>query len=593
MGLLLTTLSMGASASTLFVGSGVGCQYANVQEAVNAAAALPGADSIAIASNLNYTAQQIYIEDTEELSLVGGFDTCVGVPGDEKTLLSGAGGAAAPVIAHRGTAKLKLYNLSLRNGDAVGSGGGLDSRGGGDLHLQDVEFSDNHGTLGGGLYGVGDPGPLGLKVVTLAASVEFSDNTADEGGGLYLVDGRVEPEGEPELLVLRNEASVGDGGGWYLRNASLAVASDGRGFNCSLAFASNRAARYGGGVFLHGRGGSARFTPVAKQDCVAIVSDNMAGVSGGGIHALSQGDAVFATEAGAVLLDVQLASNRAPDGAAAIVRTLAGTGPLTVGFLSLGPDLGSRPTPSRCLDPPVSVCPTMQYNRTETVGGIVSTGATLAAVADAGAPISIEIANAALIGNEGGDVLRIEGADAELNVQDSLIAGSGPIQRVISADGDAMVRLARSTVAYEGFTSGPGAAVILGDRRFTFEGSIASFPSRDFLRMRRLDNVAVVRDILVLDQTLIFNSDFPPAGSTAVHRTNDFGFVAPADGDYRLRGGSPAIDRYFPMLPFDGEPDLDLQRRGYDDQAVPNAAGAVYDLGAYEHGEGLFQNGFE
>jgi hypothetical protein len=165
---------------------------------------------------------------------------------------------------------------------------------------------------------------------------------------------------------------------------------------------------------------------------------------------------------------------------------------------------------------------------------------------------------------------------------------------VLSADGDASIQVARSTISFPGFSGALWTPAMLGDRRFTLEGSIVDSPGRDFLRMRQATNEAVVRDVLVRDEILFFSSGYAPASVTRAHATSNFGFADAENNNYRLQRGSPAIDRYRPVnLDDDNLPDLDLLPRGQDDSAVPNAPGEDYDLGAYEQSDGVFGNGFE
>ena len=311
----------------IFVGNGAGCDFDTVQEAVDAAAAAPGEDVIAIANNRSYTAQQIHIDDAADLALYGGFASCPSAPSNARTTLDGTGGAAAPVITHEGAGLLELRNLTITGGDAVSAGGGLQSVGGGDLRLRNVEFVANSGGSGGGVNAVGDENDG--KHIRLIEHVTFRDNAALDAGALFLLNGTIRPEGEPTVIVADNRATSGDGGGWYLRNADLDEGADGDTFGCTFVFSLNRAANRGGGLFLHARGGESHFIPKMKQDCAAAFVGNEAGVSGGAIEVFAQDDPLNAnpTQAGALLLDTQLNENRAPDGAGAMVRTVAGSAP--------------------------------------------------------------------------------------------------------------------------------------------------------------------------------------------------------------------------------------------------------------------------
>jgi hypothetical protein len=583
--------------AVMTVGKSIGCGFTDVQQAVDAAKLQAGADVIVIESEHAYLAQQIRIDDVAPLSLVGGYRSCTDVSGGPNTVLSGAGGAAAPVITHLGPAPLELHGLTLTAGDTDDAGGGLDSRGDGDLLLHDVEFRANQAVFGGGVYAFGGSGEAGVKRIVLSGTIAFVENIAEIGGGLFLVNGRIDLEGTPLLRVSRNRAILGDGGGWHLLNSSMESADPGAMLGCPSGFAQNQAAGRGGAVFLSAHGGVARLRTRVAAGCMVDFVSNVAGVSGGAIHIGADADPVSPVppEAGVTLFDARLLRNRAPDGAAALVRTgpPAGMIPAPLAYLVLAP--GDRPTGTRsgCDFPPVSACASMNENRSEQLDGTPTGGATLAGLAAPGAPVYLDLDESSFLGNRGGDVIRVSGAQADLQVRDSLFA-RGSLQRVLSADDDAFVQIERSTFSGSGFTSTPGAAILLGDRRLRLYGSIVDFQGRDFLRMRRAANEADVRDVLVRQQALPFNADHPPAAVQGLLRTLEFGFADLESGDYRLLRGSPAIDRYRPAhLDEERVADLDARLRGYDDAGAPNAPGAVYDLGAYEQADGVFRDGLE
>lgn len=572
----------------IFVGSGVGCDYLTVQAAVNAAAARAGEDTIALANNRSYTAQEIQIADTEALTLVGGFDACLGTQ-TGSTELSGSGGNPAPVIRHTGAAMLTLQNLRITGGDAVNAGGGLDSQGTGALRLQDVSFNANRGVGGGGVSAVG-PSPLQSKAVLLVGIVSFNGNVADAGGGMFLMNATLFPLFEPTLIVADNVAEAGDGGGWYLLNANVRGNIPGEGFGCTMTFARNRASDRGGGLFVHARGAEARVELRPSRDCGGAFVANEAGISGGGIqvHADASADAPLGTSSRVVLrlLGQQLNDNSAPDGAALMSRATRIGSRQANAFVGFFPAAGGDGVPWRCNDPPLSVCSAMYRN-------VAPAGAVVALVADGDAPATngMTIGNAALADNVAVNLVRVSGAETSFVLADSLVTRGGG-DRVLAAQDDARVTILRSTLAHVGVEA---SSVLLGDRRFLIEGSIAIIPGREILRMRQASNVAEIRDLLRDASAVVAPGDHPPASTSGVLAVSDPGFVDRPQGDYRLRPDSPAIDRH-EVLDVDqlGALDLDLRTRGLDDPAAANPPGRTWDLGAYEFAVAeLFEDGFE
>jgi len=573
----------------LYVGAGPACDFADVQAAVDAAAIINGPDVIAIANDQSYSAQQIVIEDVHGLTLWGGWSGCRDSPTSAYTSLSGAGGLAAPVIQHRGAGDILLRNLGMRDGSSLSGGGGLYAIGAGNVTLANVLFVANRGASGGGMSAVGHPSSV--KQIRLMGDVEFRGNSADAGGGLYVRHAEIRPIDQPRLLVMENVATEGNGGGWALDNASLLEGVDGGGFGCTMVFSGNRASFAGGGIYLMAAGGQAHFLPRVPRDCALIIQDNDAGTRGGGIEVRSVGVVGAPSLAGASLFATQLNANRAPDGAAAMVHAAATISQSATAFLALVPEIRDGLGASRCVDP----CPAMSFNRTETLAGLATNGAILRALTSGlDTNVFVNLGHATVHQNQGSDIFHLSGAGVDLEVLDSLIANSRPLHRVLNAENDAVASLSRSTLVVPNFASAPDEAVLLGDHSLLLEGSILEFHGRDYLRMRRAQNIAVARDLLILDQSLPLAAYHPPATATNILTAPSFGFINAHAGNFRLRHGSPAIDRYRPPnLDNDDLPDMDFNARGYDDPTISNAQGKVYDLGAYERRDAIFIDSFE
>src|SRR5689334_21456746 len=104
------------------VGTGTGCGYATIQQAVDAERTYAGSNDIIYVSrtpdpNSDYTAQAIYIHD-QSLTIIGGVDNCNDYTPSGTTSISGYGGAAASVITIRGNnTNVHLSYLTVTQGD--------------------------------------------------------------------------------------------------------------------------------------------------------------------------------------------------------------------------------------------------------------------------------------------------------------------------------------------------------------------------------------------------------------------------------------------------------------------------------------------
>jgi hypothetical protein len=103
------------------VGTGLGCGYTTIQDAVDAAAAYEGEKYVTIATNQSYTAQSITISD-QNLHLLGGIGDCNSFSPSGTTTISGAG---ASVLTILGTSNVTLSSLEITGGSTAGSGGGI------------------------------------------------------------------------------------------------------------------------------------------------------------------------------------------------------------------------------------------------------------------------------------------------------------------------------------------------------------------------------------------------------------------------------------------------------------------------------------
>jgi hypothetical protein len=431
--------------------------------------------------------------------------------------------------------------------------------------------------------------------VYLVGDVDFIGNSADAGGGMFLMNGTVFPLFEPRLRVIDNVATAGDGGGWYLLNATVRPNIPGEGFGCPLTFALNRASDRGGGLFVHARGGQSNVELRPARDCAGGFLANTAGSEGGAVHGFADAS-LDAPLASTSRIDIrlqaqQLVQNVAPDGAALMLRSTRTGSRQASAFLQFAPGRYAGDIDSLCNSSAFGVCPTIEQNRAESAPGVRGRAAiTVIDDGDGGSPTTLQIANAALAGNFASQQVRVSGPEAQFGLFDSLLTGAGG-DRVLDADAGARALIVRSTLVHAGVEAD---SVLLGDREFLLEGSIAIVPGREILRLRDPDNVAEVRDLMTDHLAVLAPGNHLPAVVGGTFAVANPGFVDPGAGNFRLRADSAAIDRH-EILDVDqlGARDLDLRPRGLDDAAVANAPGRVWDLGAYERSDRVFVDGFE
>ena len=204
-----------AAADIFTVGVGTGCTHATIQQAIDAAQANPGADTIRVTRSLGYTQQALTVNTAQDLSIVGGFATCSQAASDgTRTTVSGAGGALVPVFTITGQtgSVIRIRLLTITGGDTAGEGhgGGIHYLGNGRLELIETDVSGNTAGYGGGIYadGQGDQAEL-----LLSNDVVIAGNTARySGGGIYLNDMNMRMEAPGSILFNNTAQGLSDRG---------------------------------------------------------------------------------------------------------------------------------------------------------------------------------------------------------------------------------------------------------------------------------------------------------------------------------------------------------------------------------------------
>ena len=553
----LTALANPAAATAVFaVGTGLGCGYPTIQDAVDAAQAYPGdEDYIYISRSLDYTAQAITIGN-QTVHLVGGFDNCQDNVPSGNTTISGAGGSQTRVMTIQSNGLVTLRNLTITGGDMAsdGYGGGIYYRGNGVLEVTESVIDDNIAGYGGGIYAEGTGTAAELII---GNDVFITGNTARySGGGIYM-DGLEMTMEAPGSILAFNKAlgnpAYGYGGGLRVYGGAFdAYAHVGTGGLGTLGAIYSNEAQFGGGVALHADDHSAYlYLETNNPSQPAAIRSNFAFQGGGGLYTdLTHGVDFLNGYAAAVLTNANIEDNSAPVGAAA--------------YLSSDSDNGTWLGVQRGVP---ACAPSVRCNR---IGGNISmdgngqpTGGAIVVVADSG---QLSIDRGLLQDNVGGPVIR---ADLALDVKlfDTLISGNTTQSSVLQTLGDIYYLFALRNVTIAGNAVGGPQVLALSDH-ITLQRSIVFQPGKDVLTG---GGTHTIEDVLANEISSI-------AGGTRI-LAGDPRFIDPARADYHLRAASPAVDFAAPIVGDDR--DLDGLPRDQDLPINPNLYG-VRDLGAYE-----------
>ncbi len=566
---LLPAFAGSAEAAILTVGApSSGCNHTNIQAAVNAAQAAPGADTIRIARSAVWTAQQININTDTDIELIGGYETCgSATPSGPKTELSGANGDARPVITIRGNGIFRLRNLSIVGGDQAGddNGGGIFYEGGGILDIADTNISENSAQDGGGIFAVGTTIQAEL-ILRDNVTVGFN-NARRDGGGIasYNIETTIGGSG---TSLLFNEAQRNGGGLAVISEEfkSFAYISS-SGIGGLGAIYSNTAANGGGIAVIGGvESGQVAEVHIFSRDSAnpVRINGNTATARGGAMYQKPDADSSGNALTYARLWNVEIAENTAPDGAAIYLDYDAGGlfGPPWAGEVFF--NTATLPNAAPC--PVGTPCGAIVRNTTNNTNGSI--------IAMPGGDGYFEARRVLFEDNAGGRLfLQLEQEDwgADTWIYNSLIANNAFAQELIRlAGGEGTVSLTNVTVADNAL----GAAHVL------FVDNVLRLNSSLFAQPGKMTAAAAggQNEINYVLTNSIANLPNGPAAVAAPR------FVDPANGDYRLRPGSRGID-YAPtaLPPGTGLSDLVGRARAVDlPIAGINAPARVRDVGAYE-----------
>lgn len=198
------------SAATYRVGTGPSCSDATLQGAIDRASGNPGLDVIRVSKGVADSGQALRITG-HSVSIIGGFESCndrSDSPGLEQTLISGLGGARAPVFEIRGPGEFALLNLDIRDGDPVAGADG-DSK----LVLAETHLRANTARDGGGMHVVATA--AGARVELGEGAAFFENNATRNGGGVSLA-GPADLRAYAHRLFFHRNAAAGVGGGLHV-----------------------------------------------------------------------------------------------------------------------------------------------------------------------------------------------------------------------------------------------------------------------------------------------------------------------------------------------------------------------------------------
>ncbi len=565
--LVLLLAALPAHAAVYRVGTGPGCTHNSIQNAINAAEANAGADTVLITRSLFYIEQALVLTTSQEVDLVGGFATCNQATSDGMlTDVSGINGALEPVmrITLNTGGLVRLRHLTILGGDedGAGHGGGIFFRGNGSLQISDSAINNNVAGYGGGIYAEGTGTNAELII---GANVYIGFNTARYSGGGIYVDGMEMAMREQGSVIAFNTAQGSDdsgfGGGLTLlsRGSLLARAYIGGGGFGTGTILSNTA-RYGGGVAVIS-GDDADFDAnsrlqlfTTQADRRAMIRLNTASVVGGGLY-LKGRSGFFVTIAGADLWNADIVDNQAPDGAAAYIADKADL------FIQTNAPAGALPCQSN------GPCSSITGNEAQNAAQQPTLGAVIRNYGEFGSNFSNLARGGVLIsGNRGGRL--IDSSDGSPTLDTALIVNNAVSLELFRTTGDFATIINSTTIA--GNTIG-GSAVFRLNAFFRLKSAIVWQPGTT-----TLIQTGGTRDVEWSIASEVGSLGGGPGAVVAAPR-----FIDPARFDYRLRAASPAIDYAIPVAGDDRDVH-GLPRDQYIPEVFRPSTGRVRDAGAHE-----------
>lgn len=581
-----------ASAATFKVGPN--CQYTTIQAAIDAASfhSDGNIDVVRLVKNADPRPQALTI-DNQNLTIIGGADFCDdGSDPDigEKTFISGAGGAAAPVITITGNGIVTLSNLAIVGGDPATDGGGIAYSASGvdspsELHLFETTIELNNAANGAGIHFY-SPGPR-VAELHFGEDVGIFRNVATaRGGGVKLV-GRVWMRTGKERFFFHGNKAREGGGLSVVRpaRADLGTAQ----WEDQYTFKANEADS-GGAIHVSGGNvvpGSAEVTlysidPLRPMQLV----DNVARREGAAVTLVSESDVPADTARVCTRrvnfignrLNLQAGATASYGGAVALIRGAAKFGECSDADFPAGAITSCPP----------GVCGIFRGNFTR--AGAAETGAEkIFRVALGG---NVELRNAVIEQNEAFYIFDVQSAQESARrsrvaltnvlVANNRFVGDLPVGFFVGVSAQLIARHATVSMP-AGVETAIYAPAVNPPPVIEIRSSIFQLPSG----ARGLDAPAGDRSNWMLDDVMI--NRMPLSFETMP------GLIA-ADPrlavDYSLREGSPAID----VSVGQGDVNYDLYGQPRVDRCSIGNGPGIIDLGAIESQgspDVIFGGGFE
>lgn len=554
-----TLLQAPLHAAILTVGSDSSCTVPDLPSAMAITNSNGTSNEIRLANNADYHFIALQKNDSQELTIRGGYADCSATaPLGVLTVLDSNGGNAPVIEATDG--RLYLENLRIVGASLRGkysSGGGVNAieRTMG-VELKNVQISDNSAHQGGGFAIIGKPGHV---IQMQAENLVLENNISDtNGGGMYAEYATGTFFG---LRVENNHAMNNGGGMWLGQDANF----DNRNGKHFSGFIENHAENSGGGLAIER--GSMQMFQINRGLDPQLFAKNRARV-GGGVYVFN--DTPFSTSA-FIASGINAYGNRASEegGFAAVDFRAADSDPV-FGGIQISADA-----------PPVGgggfsycgqalSCNNFEKNEAMDDNGQQRPGA-LVSIRNQGKGAAgfARFWNVSVVESAGYN-LASNYADVasesvkEIEFKNALIRGNILEKNLILAEGFGTIKVMGSTFTENSAQS----SLISGQYEIYMRGSIFT---DDLPLLETITSLTSVFTVMVRNNQGL--SGFPLVFQ------DDPRFVDPANQDFQLQANSPAIDREWNDMfnPLDrNENPRNVDQVGVPDFNTPR------DLGCFE-----------